>query len=121
MKAIITEIDTQDLANIIESLSNGSLSHDAAYEVAFFIGEVWSDGITFDLLYRIANESPEYDNFQDLLHDWFDEEDPYTWIRKEEEDENLTDEECEENLIERMQDDQGLTILKAGKHWVVID
>ena len=121
MKAIITEIDTQDLANIIENLSTGDLSHDAAYELAYFIGDVWSDGITFDLLRRIATESSEYDDFQDLLHDYFDEEDPYAWIRNEEEDEDLTDEECEEKLIERMQDDQGLTILRAGKHWVVID
>lgn len=123
MKASITEIDTQDLANIIEDLSKGNLTHDAAYELAFFIEEVCSDGITFDLLRRIATESPEYDDFQDLCYNHLGDDiaDPYAWIRKEEEDEDLTDEECEEKLIEKMQDDEGITILHAGKHWVVID
>lgn len=121
--ATITEIGTQDLANIIESLSNGDLTHEAAYEIAFFIEEVWSDGITFELLRRVANEAAEYDDFKDLcyVHLGNDIEDPFAWIRKEEEDEELTDEECEEKLIERMQDDDGVTILRVGKHWVVID
>ena len=117
----ITEIGTQDMANIIEDLSNGNLTHNAAYEITFFIEDVWYDGITFDLLRRVATESTEYENFQDLLYDHFDEEDPYAWIRNEEEDEDLPDEDCEYKLIERMQDDQGITILRTGNSYVVID
>ena len=110
--------DTTDAAKLIETFADGRLSNETCMELAYFLGDCWSDGIEIDRLKAIVEATTEWDSAKELIEFFYPDE-PYTMIREEEGE--LSDRECEEKLLERLQDHDGITILRTSNGYATIE
>ena len=117
MNITLSDANRTDLADLINHYSQENLTEEACNELAFFLEDVFNDGIELHRLKLIAEEAREYDSFDKLMNDYLNE-DEIEEIRTEAEE---NDNDFEEDIIERIQDN-GSTILRVGGgSYVVID
>lgn len=104
------------LEKLCKDKNIGNLEPETCMELAYFLEDCWSDGIEIDRLQAILRDTMEFTSARKLIEYYYTDE-PYKMIQEEEGD--LTDEECEEKLMERLQDD-GMIILKTSNGYACI-
>lgn len=109
--------DHSEFAKLIENLIDGKLKPETCMELAYFIEDCWNDGIEMDRLEQIVDAVMEFSSARELI-EYYYTDNPYDMIRKE--DGDLTDKECEEKLMEKLQD-EGMTILKTANGYATIE
>ena len=115
---IKVSMDVSDIASLIETLDS-RLSNEACMELAYFLDDCYSDGIEINRLRTLASCCTEYDTAEELIMNYYPD-DPYNMIREEEGD-DLEDDEIEEILLRRLEEREGITILKTTDGYVCID
>lgn len=107
----IMQLDPKALVGIIFALSAGKdLSTSARYEIAYFLDDVFSEGIEYSTLVDIIQNAQEFNSFDDLLREFMGT-DEIMELEEEAGDEDTFMEE----VIERIQEDNDCTILRCGK------
>ena len=113
----ITDIDRYRLSDIIFYLSEQNLSEEACDELAFFLEDVFSDGIEFDRLVLIVQEAKEYASFEELMHRYLNQDE----IDEVKADVEEYEGDFEQSIIEKIEEDYSATILRTGNGFVVVE
>ena len=107
----ITQLNPKDLAGIIYGLSAGKdLSTSARYEIAYFLDDVFSEGMEYRTLVYIIKNAQEFNSFDDLIRECLGT-DEILELEEEAGDEDTFMEEA----IERIQEENDCTVLHCGK------
>lgn len=108
----ITQLHPAKLAKFISILSDSNmhsngLSTDACSQLAYFIDDVYSEGISFEVLSAICKTTEEFDNIGDLVLEYLSA-DQLTEIKKKAAE---YEEDWEEAALEQIEEDEDCTIL----------
>lgn len=122
MTLTLTDIDVSTLHEIVEALDSNNLSAETCYSLAEFVMDAYgAEDLHVDKLKHIIDNTREFGNVAEMVKAYSGEDDPFARVRKEEGDENLTDEEIEEMLLEEVEHDQGVVVIWADHGLVVIE
>ena len=122
MNLTLTDIDVDTLHEIVEALDSNNLSAETCYSVAEFVMDCYgSEDLPVNKLKHIIDNAREFGNVLEMVKAYSGEDDPFARVRKEEGNENLTDEEIEEMLLEEVEHDQGVVVIWADHGLVVIE
>ena len=109
----ITDIQRYQLSDLISHYSEGNLSEDACDSLAYFLDDVFHDGIELNRLMLIAQESKEYSDLNELAHGYLGNEE-IAEIEAETDD-------FEQDIIEKIEEDYSVTIVRTDEGFVVIE
>lgn len=115
----LTKIEPKDLVDLITTFAQGNISDDACYELAYFLDDVFSEGLELDRLAKISKEAEEFNTIDDLALTYLNQNTIDQFKKEEAEGYDA----WEVAAVEQIEEDEDCTILhfgSEGEHYLLI-
>ena len=115
----LTKVEPKDLVDLIATIAQGNLSDEACYELAYFLDDVFSEGLEIDRFRLIVESATEYDSQDELIRRYLTKEEQEEL--KEEAREDGDEDDWTDLAIEKIQEDYDCTAIHVGRGFLVIE